>query len=265
MDATIDGRSLYYEIHGEGDPILLVHGFPLSGELWAPVVPSLRERFRLVVPDLRGHGRSEASPRVTMAGYADDLVGLLDAIGERRPVVLVAMSMGGYIAFELCRRQPSRLRALVLTHTRAQADTPEGRRARDEMAELARGEGSAAVAEQMLPRLFGPRASAELRSRWTRIMSAMSPEGIVAALGAMAGRPDSFPTLASVRCPVLIVAGEDDTLTPPDDARRMHEAAAGSRLAVIPGAGHMSPVERPDAFLEALTRFLADLPERDRR
>lgn len=255
----IHGRSLFYEVHGAGDPILLVHGFPLSGELWRPLVPILGKTFKLIIPDLRGLGRSDASAEVTMAGFADDLAALLQHLDETRPVVLVGMSMGGYIAFEFCRRHRHRVRALVLTNTRAVADSPEGLADRREMAGLASREGSAAVGRAMLPRLFGPRASTALRARWLEIMAATRPEGIVAALGAMAQRPDSFPTLASMTCPVLIVAGEDDILTPPGDARRMHETAPCSRLEIIPGAGHMSPVERPEPFLAVLGRFLEAL------
>jgi len=259
MNVTIDGRSLYYEVHGAGAPILFVHGFPLSGELWRPFVPALGKGFRLIIPDLRGHGRSEASTSVTMAGFADDLATLLDAIGESRPVVLVGMSMGGYICFEFYRRQPQRVRAVVLASTRAQADSPEDARARRQAAGRARREGSVAVAEAMMPRLFSPHASQELRTRWLEIMAATNPEGIAAALEAMAARPESLSTLVSMSCPVLIIAGEDDTLTPPDDARRMYQAAPDARLEMLSGAGHMSPVERPEPFLEALSGFLEDL------
>ena len=263
MNVMIDGLSLYYEVHGTGDPILFVHGFPLSGELWRSFVPALRKKFRLIIPDLRGHGRSEASPGVTMAGFADDLATLLDTIGENRPVVLVGMSMGGYICFEFYRRQSQRVRAVVLANTRAQADSPEDARMRREMARRARREGSAAVAEAMVSRLFSPHAPKALRIRWLEIMAATNPEGIAAALEAMAGRSESLSTLASMSCPLLIIAGEDDTLTPPDDARRMHHAAPDARLEMLSGAGHMSPVEHPEPFLEALCRFLEKLARED--
>ena len=113
MILNLDGRSLYYEIHGDGMPLLLVHGFPLSGELWRPLVSQLARDYRLIVPDLRGHGRSQASATVTMAEFADDLVALLEAIGESRSVVLVGMSMGGYVSFEFYRRYRERVRALM--------------------------------------------------------------------------------------------------------------------------------------------------------
>ena len=260
MILNLDGRSLYYEIHGDGMPLLLVHGFPLSGELWRPLVSQLARDYRLIVPDLRGHGRSQASATVTMAEFADDLVALLEAIGESRSVVLVGMSMGGYVSFEFYRRYRERVRALVLTNTKAEADGAEAAAARRTAAERTRREGSGVVAESMMPRLFGPRAPEALQAQWREIMVATPPEGVAAALEALAARPDSIATLESATCPVLIVAGEHDEITPPDDARRMQQAAPGSRLEVLPGAGHMSVVECPERFVEILNPFLEALP-----
>lgn len=260
MHVTIDGRSLYVETHGDGEPILFVHGFPLSGEMWAPLVPGLRDRHRLIVPDLAGHGRSDPAPGVTMARFADDLLAALAALGEDRPFTLVGMSMGGYVAFELCRRRPDRVRALVLANTRAQPDAPEVARDRRETAGRVRREGAELVADGMLPKLFGPDAGDDLRERWRAIMAATPAEGAAGALLAMADRPDSFPTLAALTCPVLVVAGEHDAITPPADATRMRDAARSATLETIAGAGHMSAVEEPRAFLDALRRFLAGLP-----
>jgi len=250
---------LYHEVHGSGAPILLVHGFPLSGKLWEPVVPLLERKFRLIVPDLRGHGRSEASETVSMARFADDLAELLDEIGESGPVVPVGMSMGGYVVFEFCRRYPERLRALVLADTRAQADPPEEIRMRLEMAQLVRAGGSVAITDTMIARLFGPHASEELKASWREMLNATESRGVAAALDAMACRVDSFATLSSLTCPVLIVTGEHDAITPPQDAEWMRQAAQDAEVEILPGAGHMTPVECPEAFAAALLRFLEGL------
>ena len=263
MQMTLDGRTLHYEIHGAGAPVLFLHGFPLSGELWTPLVPALERTFRLIIPDLRGHGRSAPSASVTMAGFADDIVALLERVREERPVVVVGMSLGGYVAFELCRRAPERVRALVLTNTRAQADSADDARTRRETAERVRAEGSVVVVEAMLPKLFGPGAPEALRARWRAIMAATPPEGVAAALEAMAARPNSFATLGSLARAVLIVAGEHDALMPLEDARRMREAAPGSRIEILEGAGHMGPVEAPERFVGALRRFLDELSPLD--
>lgn len=259
MEALINGVHLRYEVHGEGEPVLLVHGFPLSRELWRPLIEPLREQYRLILPDLRGHGESEASAEMSMARYAEDLAALLDHLGERRPVVLVGLSMGGYIGFEFCRRHPERVRALVLANTRAQADSEEAARGRRETAEKALREGSGVVAEGMMGKLFAPDASGELRERWRGIMAATPAEGVAAALRAMAERPDSFDTLRRLDRPVLVVAGEEDAVIPVEDARRMQEAVRDARLEIISGAGHLTPVEQPERFVAALRGFLDTL------
>lgn len=260
MEALIDGIRLRYEVYGEGEPVLLVHGYPLSRELWRPTAEALWDDYRVILPDLRGHGESEASEEASMERYAADLAALLDHLAERRPVVLVGLSMGGYVAFEFCRRFPERVRALVLVDTRAQPDTPEGARGRLETAERALREGSAGVADAMLGKLFASSAPEALRERWRTIMAATPPMGIAAALRGMAGRPDSFDTLRQLDRPVLIVVGEEDAITPPEDARAMQQAARAAGLEVVPGAGHLTPVEQPERFVAALRGFLTALP-----
>jgi 3-oxoadipate enol-lactonase len=255
MRVAVDGVDLHLRVHGAGEPLLLIHGFPLSGRLWDEVVAELRDEFRLIVPDLRGHGSSQATREASMARYADDLAVVLDAARERRPVTLVGMSMGGYIAFEFLRRHPGRVRALALVSTRAQRDTPDVVQGRLDSAERAEREGSGAVAEGMVDRLFAPSAPAQLRRRWLKRMAATPPEGVVAALHAMAERRDSRPTLRRTDRPVLVVVGTEDVITPPSETRKMAEAARGARLRVIPGAGHMLPAERPVELAAALREF----------
>lgn len=259
MKADINGINLHYEVHGHGQPVLFIHGFPLSGELWAPAVERLGDGCTLVVPDLRGLGQSEATDDCSMGDYADDLNCLLDAIGETSPAIVVGLSMGGYIAFEFHRRYPERLRALVLADTRAVADTQEAAKARIVLAQRVLREGSSVVADAMLEKLFAPDASLKLRETWRRIMAASNPKGVAAALQAMGRRPDSIETLGTIEVPTLIIVGEKDALTPPADARTMQEGIAGSRLETIPGAGHMTPMEAPDRFAEVLREFVASL------
>jgi 3-oxoadipate enol-lactonase len=256
MNALIDGISLHFEVHGNGEPVLFVHGFPLSGRLWDPAVALLQDRFELIVPDLRGHGRSGVSEDVTMARYADDLAALLDVAGAKGPVTVVGHSMGGYIAFELYRRHPERIRALVLVDTRAGTDTEEAAEGRREMARRVLRDGSRVIADALVDRLFAPPTPDALRERWHEIMASTPPVGVAAALRAMAERPDSHPMLREIDRPVLVVVGADDAITPPEEARRMHEAVPSSRLEVVPEAGHMTPVEQPERFAEVLRDFV---------
>ena len=198
----------------------------------------------------------------SMATYADDLAALLDALGVDE-VVLVGLSMGGYVAFEFLRRWRDRVRALMLLDTRAEADAPEGRRARDAAAATRAKQGAAAVADAMLPKMLGRPTAASARprssSRCAAIMAATPVAGIVGALGAMRDRHDSTGLLADARrsADAGRRRARRTSLTPPDAARRMAAAIPGARLVVIPGAGHLPPLERPCETTAAIRDFLA--------
>lgn len=238
--------------------LLLVHGFPHGRWLWDAQVAALGDRARCIAPDLPGFGRSPALAAPSMDAYADALVALLDELAVERAVVC-GLSMGGYVAFALWRRHPGRVRALALADTRAGADAPEAAQRRRELMALARGEGSAAVAESQLAGSLGKTTRAtrpELVAAFRARLAEAPVEGIVGALEAMIDRPDSTPTLATIDVPTLVVVGAEDALTPPKEARALHAAIAGSRLVEIPGAGHVSCVEQPAAFTAALGGLL---------
>jgi pimeloyl-ACP methyl ester carboxylesterase len=194
--------------------------------------------------------------------YAADLAALLDTLGLDQ-VVLCGLSMGGYIAFEFLREWRSRVRGLVLMDTRAEADDPEARRARDAAAALARESGAAAIAEAMLPKLLAPTTLAErfdVVQRVREMITKTPVAGIAGALAAMRDRPGSEPLLPSLAgLPVLVLTGDADSLTPPDQARAMAQAIPGARFALIPGAGHLTPVERPELVLTELREFLQSI------
>ncbi|MEZ4454999.1 MAG: alpha/beta fold hydrolase [Gemmatimonadales bacterium] len=216
--------------------------------------------FRRIAPDLRGLGQSDAPDLgYSMATYADDLVGLLDALGET-DAVLCGHSMGGYVAFEILRRYRARVRALVLVDTRAEADSAEGRKARDTLVTKVRDLGTIAAAEAMLPRFFAPGAPPEIiESVRDTILGAPVP-GVIGALGAMRERPDSTPLLTTfVGVPTLVLVGEDDVITPPAVAETMAAAIPEARLVTIPGAGHLPCVEQPVPTTRAILKLLQSL------
>jgi len=256
---TVNGVSLAVERRGEGPAVLFVHGYPLDRTLWAHQVTHLEGCQRIAV-DLRGFGLSDAPDLgYSLPTYADDLAALLDAL-QVDDVVLCGLSMGGYVAFEFLRRYRARVRGLVLMDTRADADAPEVRRVRDQQIALARDQGAAAIAETMVSRLLAPdtvRHNPALTEQVRATMVATPVPGIAGALAAMRDRPDSTPLLGSLEgLPTLIVVGEHDELTPPAGHEALAASIPGARLAVIPGAGHLPPLEAPETVTRVLAAFL---------
>jgi 3-oxoadipate enol-lactonase len=253
------GRARVLEA-GSGWPVVLLHAFPLSADMWRPQLQRVADGWRLIAPDLRGFGPAAAAITGpgTMDGLAEGVEAVLDALEVDRAAV-GGLSMGGYVTFAMYRRNPGRFTAVVLADTKATADTAEGREARRKMIELVRREGAGAVADQMLPKLLGEtsrRERPQLAVSVRGLVEANAPDGIAAAIEAMTGRPDSTPLLPSISVPALIVVGSEDTLTPPADAEAMQQKLGRSRLVVLPGAGHLSNMETPDAFSQALADFL---------
>lgn len=264
MNARINGINLAYTDQGDGMPLVFLHAFPLNRSMWDPQVKALAKGFRVIAPDLRGHGESDAPLwRYTMDQFADDVKGLLDHLSIAR-AVLIGLSMGGYVVFACQRKYPERIQAMILADTRAQADTEEGRMNRFAMAQVAYREGADAVAAAMLPRLLSP-ASLQGRpglvAQVRGIITGNQVSGIAGDLMAMADRPDSVPILKQIACPTLVIVGEADQTTPPADARLMAEAIPGARLGIILGAGHLASLEQPEAFNRAVLSFLETIGE----
>jgi len=262
--ATVNGVDINYtDTGGNGAPVLLLHAFPLDSEMWEPQIESLGDRFRFIAPDLKGFGGSSAPEErsgYSMDGYADDVAGLLDELGVDK-VTLAGLSMGGYIALAFLRRHGGRVSALVLADSRAEADPPEGIEKRSGQQELVAKEGTAGLIEGLAGALLAEATREKKPEVVERAKALMDnpPAGFIGALEAMKGRPDSTGDLAGVSVPTLIIVGENDGVTPPDASRKMHEHIAGSRLVVIPEAGHLSNLEAPEAFNGALAEFLTTL------
>jgi 3-oxoadipate enol-lactonase len=257
---AINGFEMYVEDAGSGPALLFVHGYPLDHTMWAYQLEAFQGDYRVIAPDMRGHGQSAATAGAyAMDLLADDLRALLDTLNVER-VALAGLSMGGYVAFAFWRRYPQRVRALILADTRASADTPAARQGRYATVERVRAEGTASVVDGMLPKLLAPATlenKPDILAHARRMMSGAAAEGVIGALLGMAERPDSTPTLATITAPALVVVGEHDAITPPTDADAMHTAIPGARLVVIPAAGHLAPLENPTAFNQALREFLS--------
>ncbi|MBL8746709.1 MAG: alpha/beta hydrolase [Phycisphaerae bacterium] len=237
-------------------PVLFVHGFPISHEMWRPAAERLAARWRCILPDLPGYGRTPARAECGIGSYADDLAGLLDAMDERRRVTLVGLSMGGIIALEFFRRHRSRIGAMVLCDTRYNAETAEGVVQRERVARMALDHGTRAVAETMIDRALAPNADVAVRARLMGLMCATPPEGVAAGSRALAGRADSFPTLREIDVPTLLIWGREDQITGLDIAEVMHREIRGSRLEIIEGAGHVPPMERAEEFARVVGEWM---------
>lgn len=227
--------------------------------MWGAQVDVLRyQGCRVILPDLRGHGRSPvADEPATMQRCAADVAELLDELSIDR-FVLGGFSLGGYVALEFARQHPGRLEGLLLVDTRAEPDSEDAKAKRYETAQAVRREGIGVLETSMIPKLLSERTRIERRDLMDQVRSmirATSPEGAARALEGMAERPDQRPHLAALKIPTLIVVGEKDELTPPDASRAMAKAIHGSRLAIVPQAAHLVPLEAPHALNGALSSW----------
>ena len=258
----LDGITLHFTDEGSGEPVVLIHGFPHSAELWTPQRAALSASYRVIAPDLRGHGGSDPPhDAASIDMYADDIVALMDELGIGQATV-AGLSMGGYVLMALLRRHPDRVRAVMLMATKAPGDTEAGKQGRNEMIALAQLEGASAVADKMLPKMLTARTraeNAELVEFVRSLMAGTSVEGIVGALVALRERPDSTATLQGLNLPALILAGQEDELIPPAEAEAMQRAIRGSRLEIVPDAAHLLNLEQPGAVDRAMLGFLDEL------
>jgi 3-oxoadipate enol-lactonase len=262
-----DAGIAYTDTGGDGPAIALVHGFPFSSSMWEPQIEALKDQFRVIAPDLKGFGSSDAPDdpsAYSMGSYADELATVLrDASVDR--AVLCGLSMGGYICFELWRRQRAAVDALILADTRAEADPPEGVEKRTSQQGQVAAEGIGGIVDALSS---GPLLSETTRAdkpdvvARARALMDQPAAGYIGALEAMKTRPDSSGDLSSIDVPCLVIVGEQDTLTPPEVARNLHENIGGSELVVIPEAGHLSNIESPQAFNAAMLEFLGRLQPR---
>ena len=258
-----ESTSIEYDDVGQGKPIVLLHAFPLCRAMWRPQVAALQSDLRVLVPDLRGFGgTSPFASTPSVEQMADDILGLLDVLAIKQPVILGGLSMGGYVAFAFARKYPSRLRALILADTRAEADSPEAKANREVLIAFAETHTSRDVIDQMLPRLIGQNTRTrcpEVEEEVRRLGAAQTPKGIVAALQALRDRPNALSVLPSIQVPTLVLVGSEDALTPPSVSQTLAAGIRGARLKIVNGAGHLANLEQPEAFNEAMATFLKSL------
>src|SRR5437588_13009589 len=259
---TSGDAEICYELLGSGPPVVLLHPFPANHEFWRPVSHALVSRYRLILPDLRGHGESGVGDgSALLEKHAEDIARILDHADVGR-VPFVGVSIGGYIFFEFWRRFRGRIAALVLCNTKAPADTPEGKASRLQAANDVLERGTEPFFESMIPRLLGKstrEARPDLVEGALRMMRQMSPADVAQVQRGMAARPDSVETLKTINVPTLLVTGDEDLMTGVKEAELMRQHINGSQLRVIPKAGHYSPWEQPRDAANILRQFLDGL------
>lgn len=255
---AVRGLATSVDVQGDGTAILFIHGFPFDRTMWRHQL-SMLTGWRRIAPDLRGMGLTDGPPtEYSMAEYADDIAALLDSLHQDEAVVC-GLSMGGYVAFEMLRRHADRVLALVLVNTRADADSPADKKTRNEMIDLVKREGPAALAGVLVPKMLAPVSHAtmpQVVDELKEMINGGSPEGIVGALAAMRDRPDSTDLLESISVPTLVIAGAHDQIVSVSVARKMAQAVPGAQFTVMPDAGHLAPLEQPTSVSRVLAEFL---------
>lgn len=255
---------LAYREAGDGQPLVLLHAFPLSSAMWLEQRNALSAHCRVITPDLRGFGGSDlGNDEPALEAAADDVVALMDRLDLDR-VVLGGLSMGGYVAMMLLRRHPDRISGLLLADTKASADPDQARANRERIAQAVLADpDNLVLVEEVLPSLVGPTTVSDRPHIYGRVRGLVqqAPAAAVAwAQRAMAARPDSFEILRGCRVPALVVVGDEDKLSPPSDAQAMADVLPEASVVTIPAAGHLSAVEDPAAFNTAVLDFLRQFP-----
>ncbi|MGW2948853.1 alpha/beta fold hydrolase [Streptomyces eurythermus] len=242
-------------------PLVLVHGHPFDRTMWDPQLAEFSAGRRVIAPDLRGYGASPVTPgTVPLSRHADDIAELLDHLAVDS-FVLAGLSMGGQIVMECYDRFGDRIRGLVLADTFPAAETPEGKRGRNAMADRLLAEGMRGYADEVLEKMVAPYADAGVKAHVHRMMTATPPQGAAASLRGRAERPDYRTLLTKVTVPALVLVGADDTYTPVADAEEMHAALPDSALHVVEGSAHLPNLERPEEFNRHLAAFLTRLDQ----
>jgi 3-oxoadipate enol-lactonase len=253
---------IVYWVQGDGPAIVLLHPFPVNHEFWLPVAEVLSWRYRVIMPDLRGHGESGIGEGpATMEKHAADIAHVMDDADVGR-APLIGVSIGGYALFEFWRKHRGRVAGLGLCNTKAQADGPEARAGRLQAANDVLERGTEPFFESMIPKVMG-KTTREMRPDLVegalRMMGQMSPENVAQVQRGMAARPDSMETVKTINVPTLLVTGDEDVTTGVNEAELMHQHISGSHLRVIAKAGHYAAWEQPDESAKVLRQFVDSL------
>jgi len=257
-----DGARIYYEVHGEGEPIVLVHGYPLNGGLFRDNVGPLSEQYQVITVDLRGYGQSETpDSEGSVVTYASDVLAVMDAAGVEQAII-GGMSMGGPIVFEMYRQAPERFRGLILNDTIAAGALPAEAGLWRGVAEQVQASGVSSLVDFLLPDMLTAETrmdNPELAEYLGSLIEQASEDAALAGANALETRPDSSATLTDITVPTLILTGIDDSLYPYEVAQSMNEGILNSELVLLPGAAHAAIIEAADEANAAILEWASGL------
>lgn len=256
-----------YDHVGSGQPLVMLHAFPLNHEMWRGQIREFADDYQIIAPDARGFGESTAFDdlstdfKLSLKLVAQDANALLDKLGVTQPILLCGLSMGGYTALEFARQFPNRLNGLILCDTRADADSDESKKSRDEMIEFANNHTGQEVAEKMLPRLLGATTRAHnlaVAARVRELTTELTGSNAAAMLMALRDRRDSTEMLSEIKVPTLVIGGEEDEICSPEIMGAMAAKISGARHETIRGAGHLSNLEAPESFNAVVREWMSE-------
>ena len=250
---TKKDKFISYTEKGQGTPLILIHAFPTDQRLWAPQQETLQSYFRVITLDLWGFGQSSTvdGNAVTMDDYADELKQLLDQLHIQKAII-GGESMGGYIALAFLEKYPNRIQGLILSDTQSIADSPETKEKRETSAVQVLKEGTSQLIQNFLPKALSSEATDETQKFLQTILEVQTPTAVASALRGMALRHDTSHILENTALPILIITGEQDALISPEQSKNMQTLAKNSKLVVISHAGHLSNLEKPKEWNQAV-------------
>ncbi|WNS42991.1 alpha/beta fold hydrolase [Paenibacillus sp. MMS20-IR301] len=249
-----DGSNICYSDQGKGEVIVLLHGFCGSAEYWEKVIPGLAAQYRVIAPDLRGHGSSDAPlGAYTIEQMADDVLALLNAL-EIPECYLLGHSLGGYITLSFAQRHASRLKGFGLIHSSGYPDSEEAKENRLKSIGTIQNAGIFAFVDELIPGLFAPNAAQQLQERAKEIGYKTPPQGAVGAAMAMRERLDRRDVISATALPVLLVAGAEDSKVSAE--RTFTSDNPNITKVTISGVGHMSMFEAPEHLSQIIKEFV---------
>ena len=259
MEKYVNGIAVHEHGNRQQLPIIFIHGFPYNSKMWEQQIKRLKGQYYCVAYDIRGLGQTSPGDGLfTIEMFVDDLFAVIDSLDLGRPVI-AGFSMGGYIALRAVEREPDRFRGIILCDTKSEADDDAGKLKRANAIKVINTDGMEKFVSDFVPMTFSKNAQQRIPETYNAILEQAkmeSPIGVKGCLLAMASRTDTTKSLDDIRVPTLLLVGEHDALTPPAVMQAMHERIGGSQMILVPGAGHMAPLENPEVVTQGIEDFL---------